>query len=205
MFTNALPSNTALMLEKLKNKPFLSNFYLSAGTALALQMGYRESEDLGFFTKNEFDPDKLQIELEKIVKLEDFSKDKGTLNCFANYTKLQFLYYPYLLLEPLINWHGIFISSSLDIACTKLVTISDRGSKKDFIDLYFLLEEYDLAFLFEKLKNKYSNTDYTLVHILKSLIYFEDAEKQPMPRMHKKVEWEKVKIKITKEVKEFKF
>ena len=65
MFVNIIPPDTVSMLKKLSNDSFLSSFYLSGGTALSLQMGYRESEDLDFFTKQDFNPGKLQIELEK--------------------------------------------------------------------------------------------------------------------------------------------
>ena len=92
----------------------------------------------------------------------------------------------------------------MDIACTKLITISARGSKKDFIDLYFLLKEYELQTLFEKLKVKYPKTDYNETHILKSLVYFVDADEQPWPRMHKDVSWEEIKEEIVSKVKNLK-
>ena len=130
--------------------------------------------------------------------------DEGTLNLFINKVKVQFLYYPYDLLEEFISWNGINLSSMIDIACTKLITISMRGSKKDFIDLYFLLGKYSLSFLFKKLAEKYPESDYNQPHILKSLVYFADADKQPSPRMHKDVGWETVKEEIKKKVKNFK-
>jgi hypothetical protein len=99
---------------------------------------------------------------------------------------------------------GKYSSSKLDIACTKLITISARGSKKDFIDIYFLLKEYPLSILFEKLALKYVNSGYNEAHILKSLVYFTDADAQPMPRMHQEVSWEKVKEEIIKITKDFK-
>jgi len=119
--------------------------------------------------------------------------------------KLQFLYYPYNLLEEFISWNGINLSSIIDIACTKLITISMRGSKKDFIDLYFILQNITLQALFSKLEIKYAKIQYNYPHILKSLIYFEDADAQPMPRMHANIEWEKIKDFIIKQVKEIQF
>jgi len=201
MYTNLLPEDTKSGLKKLKNLN-LNNFYLSGGTALALQIGHRESEDLDFFNKDDFEPEKLQIELSKIGKLSDIEISNGTLNCFLDKTKLQFLYYPYDLLEEKISWEGIYLSSILDIACTKLITVSARGSKKDFIDIYFLLKDYKLEFLIKKLKEKYSNLDYNTLYILKSLVYFEDADKQPNPRMHKEVEWKRIKEEIVEKVKD---
>mgnify|MGYP001615793411 FL=1 len=76
-----------------------------------------------------------------------------------------------------------------------------RGSKKDFTDLFFLLERYSLQNLLETMEKKYSGLDYSQTHILKSLVYFEDANKQPMPRMHKQVRWENIMSRITEAVK----
>ena len=203
MDSSTLPENTKEILDKLKGKEFIKKFYLSGGTALALQLGHRESIDLDFFSQDLFDPKSIQIELEKLADLKDLSQDRGTLNCFMEGTQLQFLHYPYKLLEDLIEWEGVYLSSVLDIACTKLITVSARGSKKDFIDLFFLLQKYDLNFLFEKLKEKYESTDYNLQHILKSLVYFEEARSEPMPKMHRLLVWEDVEkmlIKVTKEL-----
>ena len=203
MHTNTLPGNTSSVLQKLSQLNMLQNFYLTGGTALSLQIGHRESQDLDFFTQEDFHSEELQRELEKMVNLGSVELSHGTLNCFFDGVKLQFLHYPYPLLEEEITWENIQISSKLDIACTKLITVSARGSKKDFIDIYFLLKEYPLPALFEKLTLKYANSDYNEAHILKSLVYFDDADIQPMPRMHEDVSWESAKEEIIKIVKSF--
>lgn len=206
-FTNTLPKNTLRLANEFQNNQpiFLNNFYLTAGTALSLLLGHRESEDLDFFTQDKFEPQKLQQELEKFGSLTDLELADGTLNTFINDVKLQFLQYPYTLIEPVFDWNGIRVSSKVDIACTKLQTIATRGSKKDFIDLYFLLKEFTLAQIFKFSKEKYPKVDYNQIHILKSLTYFEDANQQPMPKMHIQISWEEVKEKIVEQVKEFKF
>ena len=79
-----------------------------------------------------------------------------------------------------------------------------RGSKKDFIDLYFILKKYSLNKLFNNLEEKYPGTDFNRIYILKSLVYFADAENQPMQKMHKKVSWPKIKKTFTKQVENFK-
>lgn len=197
-------TNKLINLFQQKQPSFITDFYLSGGTALSLQLGYRKSIDLDFFNQNDFDPRLIQQELERIGKLKDILLDKNTLNAFIKGVKVQFLGYPYPLLEPTYNWDGIRISSVVDIACTKLHTISQRGSKKDFIDLYFILKQYELKDLFAKLRKKYPKADYNKAHILKSLVYFETADNQPMPKMHKRVDWQEVKEIIKKKVKNFK-
>lgn len=204
-YTNTIPQVTSLVLDNIKEISDMQNFYLTGGTALALLLGHRESEDLDFFTKNSFQPTLLQQKLLKLGTLENVQIDQGTLNLFMNKVKLQFLYYPYNLLEKLIPWNGINLSSMIDIACTKLITVSMRGSKKDFIDLYVILQQMTLEELFIKLDEKYTKVQYNYPHILKSLVYFNDADDQPMPRMHKDFSWEDVKNSIVKQVKAFTF
>lgn len=202
MYSNVLLPATARVIEKIREATFLSAFYLSGGTALALHLGHRESEDLDFFTASTFDPQHLQAQVRSYGQLEGVEIAEGTLNAFLDTVKLQFLNYPYPVLEPWSNWQGISVSSTLDIACTKLITISMRGSKKDFVDLYFLLKHYSLQELFEQIDRKYQGVSYNRAHLAKSLVYFEDAETQPMPRMLQLVSWETVKAVITRTVKE---
>jgi len=204
MHTETLPQLTDTLIKSFADQAFLQPFYLSGGTALALEIGHRESEDLDFFNSKDFDPLLLQKQLQEFGSLEDVEIADGTLNCFLNGVKLQFLKYPYPLLEKPIAWDGISISSIIDIACTKLMTVSMRGSKKDFIDVYFLTQQFTLDELIAKLHQKYAGTQYNLPHILKSLVYFANAEQQPMPRMHAQVSWEEVKKSLIEQVKNIK-
>lgn len=198
-----LPSRTHALLSELQQKKpnFLRSFYLSGGTGLSLQIGHRQSEDLDFFCQNKFDSLKVQQELQQFGKLEHTELSNDTVNTFLNDVKLQFLEYPYQLIRPTTNWEGINLSSVEDVACTKLLTISMRGSKKDFVDLYFLLQIYSLDEIFEMMTKKYRNIDYNQLHIAKSLVYFEDARQQPMPRMLQEVSWDDVEKSIVKKVK----
>ncbi|MBI5123102.1 nucleotidyl transferase AbiEii/AbiGii toxin family protein [Candidatus Roizmanbacteria bacterium] len=204
-YIETVPQETQAVLDKIKTIPDIQNFYLSGGTALSLLLGHRESEDLDFFIKTPFQPQELQQKLLNTSNLENVTLDEGTLNFFIDKVKLQFSYYPYNLLEDLIPWNGIHLSSVADIACTKLITISMWGSKKDFIDLYVILQQMTLKELFIKLEKKYTDVNYNYPHILKSLVYFEDADDQPMPRMHKDFSWDIIKEEIVKQVKAFTF
>lgn len=205
-YPQTLPEQTAKLFSTIEHvKPnFLTNFYLSGGTALSLQLGHRESEDLDFFSEHSFDPTLVQAELEKIGKIRDLELAENTLNGYMQDVKLQFLGYPYPLLEDLIDYKGIKISSILDIACTKLQTIGMRGSKKDFVDMDAILQKFTLTELFGKLETKYRDSEFNVPHILKSLVYFNDAEDQVMPRLHTAIEWDEVKNRMTQVVREFK-
>lgn len=202
-YPQTLPPDTAKLLSLMQqsNPDFLSSFYLSGGTALSLQLGHRESEDLDFFTQEPFKPELIEQQLLVYGKLSETELSSGTLNTYLNGVKLQFLHYPYRLIEPEVIWEGIHLSSVIDIACTKLQTVGMRGSKKDFIDIYFLLQQMPLETLLKYTKEKYAESDYSETHILKSLVYFDDAEVQPMPRMHQDVSWEQIKQEIITAVK----
>jgi hypothetical protein len=76
----------------------------------------------------------------------------------------------------------------------KLEAITGRGRKKDFIDLTFLLERYPLDTMLSWYRDKYPQGSEYLV--LRSLVYFDDAEDDPMPVMLKPLDWETAKERI---------
>ncbi len=204
--TQALPKSTFALIELFHSKKpsFLNFFYLSGGTGLALHLGHRQSEDLDFFTPQSFDLHQLLARLQNLSdQLDQVEMYKNTLNLYLNQVKLQFLTYPYPLLKPLTNWENIKISSVIDIACTKLITISQRGFKKDFVDLYFVLQRIPLEKLFSALEGKYKNVSFNKLHILKSLTFFNEADEQPMPKMLKPITWEQIRSELTIAVVKF--
>jgi hypothetical protein len=86
------------------------------------------------------------------------------------------------------------VASERDIALMKLAAISGRGSRKDFVDLYLILRiGGTLNDYFRMLPEKYGASRINTYHILKSLTYFEDAEKEPLPRMFVPFDWEECK------------
>lgn len=204
------------MVEKILNKKtkqnlailgkisWLKNFYLAGGTGLALQFGHRISLDLDFFTPKEFKPELLVAHLKKIGKFSLRAKDWGTLHGVFNGTRITFLHYPYPLLFPPKRFLKIKLADYLDIACMKLDVVSTRGSKKDFIDLYFVCQEIDLKKLLKLFSKKYKDIDFNLIHLFKSLCYFKDAEKGPTPKMLKKISWQRVKEFFIQQVKRLK-
>ncbi len=101
---------------------------------------------------------------------------------------------------------GVQLADIRDIACMKLDAIATRGSKKDFIDLYFILDQhYSLEKILSLFQKKYKQIDYNILHLFKSLVYFTDADKDPMPHMFVDVSWERVKQFLKKEVRRVEF
>jgi len=188
-------------LEKISEQDFLGNFYLVGGTALAIHLGHRESIDLDFFSGKDFSLEKLKKEIGSIGRYVLANEAEGTLDGMLDDVKVTFLRYEYPLLFPLVDFDGTKLADERDIAGMKIDAISSRGSKKDFVDLYFLLEKYSLSELFSFFEKKYSHIGYNKMHLLKSLVYFADAEDQTMPKMLRDVSWDSVKEKILQEAK----
>ena len=203
MFTIILPQQTQAAVELLGKSAPLKNFYLSGGTACALHLGHRVSEDLDFFSRESFDTKQLRDNLSEIGKFEPLTEDTNILHCIFNKTRLSFLRYRYPLLEDCSTYKNIQISSLIDVLCTKLDTISARGSKKDFIDVYcaILKGRYTLSEIVSAFQKKYKGIDYSLLHILKGLVYFEDAKNEAMPDMKEEVVWADVAVFFKREVK----
>jgi predicted nucleotidyltransferase component of viral defense system len=201
MHEQTLAAETRALLEKIAERPFLKEFYLAGGTSLALQFGHRISVDLDFFSSSDFSLPELKEILPEIGKYELTNEEPGTLDGILDEVKLTFLRYPYPLLFPLIEYKGIRMADLRDIAPMKLSAISSRGSRKDFIDLYFLLEKYHLTELVDLFEKKYAGVTYNKLHLLKSLTYFTDAEDEPMPRMLASASWEVMKARIVSEAK----
>src|SRR3989338_9590962 len=161
----------------------LKGFYLAGGTGLALHFGHRESFDLDFFCENNFNEDQKLAAISSIGNYSLEKKETGTLTGNFQNTMLSFFYYPYPLLESSTMWDEIEIASVIDIACMKLDAAATRGSKKDFIDLYMITQQggYALSQLLIAFGRKYARVQYNLMHVKKSLVYFADAESDPMP------------------------
>ena len=141
--------------------------------------------------------------LASLGKFELISEEEGTIHGTLDGVKISFLRYLYKNIFPLQSFEKINLADKRDIAAMKIDAISSRGSKKDFIDLYFLMKKYSLNELFNFFETKYKNIKYNRLHILKSLAYFETADAEPMPVMLKKVEWEEIKSEISGIAKEF--
>lgn len=204
MFEKVINSKTKQILAEFGQNPKLKNFYLAGGTGLALQLGHRISVDLDFFSKDKFEPELL---IHQIKGLGDFSlqsQDWGTVHAVLNEIKITFLYYDYLLLFSFKQFQGVSVADELDIACMKLGAIAARGSKKDFIDLYFLCQKIELKEILKLFVKKYKEVNFEITHLFKSLCYFEQAEKEPLPKMLKEASWERIKIFFQKEVRDLK-
>ena len=186
-------------LAALERIPSLADFYLAGGTGLALHLGHRRSLDLDLFSAEDFD---VEAVLQDIQRLDGFalvSKSPGTIYSTIQSTKVSLIAYAYPMLFPLHRFLGAQVADPRDIGCMKISAIASRGTKRDFIDLYFLAQTHGLDQLLGWFAKKYAKTNYSTIHVLKSLTYFEEAERDPMPDMLAPLSWDAVKQFFTRE------
>jgi hypothetical protein len=176
------------------NENVFSNLKLVGGTSLALQIGHRQSIDIDMFGNIEADEFEIAETLNKLGQVTILKKTKNINIYLIDNIKVDLVNYHYQWIDETIVENEIRLAGKKDIAAMKLAAITGRGSKKDFIDLYFLLKQFTLDEIFMFYKLKYNDASEMLV--LKSLSYFEDANNDEEPNMLEKVSWENVKKKI---------
>ena len=195
-----LPEGTANTWSLLQNVPLIEQLYLAGGTGLALHIGHRISRDLDFFAERRFDVDALIQIIKSLGNFQLEMKDEQTVVGVLDGTKISFLGYHYPLLEKDTMLRGVRVAAIADIACMKIDAIAGRGTKRDFIDLFYIVRDISLDALMGLFRKKYTAIGYNLMHIKKSMVYFDDAEDDPMPDMLIPVGWNLVKTFFLAEV-----
>jgi len=199
LFYSTIAPSTLQLLKDIQNLPQFNDFLLVGGTSLALQIGHRISIDLDLFTTSKVDIDAIPNQISHFDKIKIINRTPSILNLFIGNVKVDFVSYTYPFLHSPVLVDDLKLASIEDIAAMKLAAIVGRGSKKDFIDLFFLLQRYTLIQLLEFYNSKYPDGSDFLVY--KSLTYFEDADIEPMPNMIQAIEWATVKKQIISEVR----
>jgi len=205
-YQETLSSSQFKLLKRLG--PLLSGhgFYLAGGTAIALMLGHRKSVDLDWFSP---------VRLRKPASWADKIKAAGMIPSAVNVeegtfyatiigVRISILEFPYAMIGPLVEWKtaGCTLASLDDLACMKLLAIASRGSPKDFIDIYALGKKHrPLEQMMALYKKKFPEAD--LFPVLRGLNYFDDADKERMPRMLWKVSWSEIKKEIVKNLKTY--
>jgi len=200
MFPRTLPDSAQDTLAILGKQDYFKTTYLAGGSSLALQLGHRRSIDFDFFTNISFELIDVKNILNSIGKYTGQHEAPKTMVGKFNEAKFSLFYYPYKLIAETKNYQGINLASLEDIASMKLVAITDRGTKKDYVDLYFLSKKcFSIEKMFEFYDKKYHNFELNKVTLLKALQYFDDANDSEMPEMIEKVDWEDIKKFFEKE------
>jgi predicted nucleotidyltransferase component of viral defense system len=203
---NTIDEGMHQLLLRFSSLKYLENFALAGGTSLSLQLGHRKSIDIDLFAFGEISMQEIGLLLNN--EFEDInirSVSKAFIFCNINSVKCDFVNHSKeKLLNPCKLVEGIRLFSTEDVAAMKMNALCGRGSKKDFYDIYILLQHYSLSQLLEfyDTKTGYDNSWMAL----KSLQYFEDADPQEQPELIASFpEWDEIKNFIIKTSNDYKF
>ena len=196
---------TLSLLNELMALPSLHSFSLVGGTALALRYGHRSSEDLDLFFHQKFDQLLVINSLETTFTDRFAYKQQQTqfgIFCFIDDIKVDIVHFPHLPISAIEVVDGIRFYSNADIAAMKIQAILGRGKKKDFWDLFELLQHYSLQQIIDWHKQKYPS-QMLAISIPHALTYFVDADDSETPVSFKKQTWESVKKGISNAVSDY--
>ncbi len=198
---STIDSKTLELLKELQHISFFKQMRLVGGTALALQIGHRVSVDIDLFGNLTADEYEISERLNAFKSNNVVKKTKNISINIIEGVKVDIVNYPYPWIDEPFLKDGIVMASQKDIAAMKLAAIAGRGTKKDFIDIFFLMQKFSMGEILSFYEEKYSDGNIFLV--LKSILYFDDADSEQTPKMLKEVEWKKIKTSITNEVNNY--
>ena len=196
---STINDETYALLKEIFSIPEINNhFALAGGTGLALQIGHRVSIDLDIFSQKQFNTTELEIILSsnKNWQFTPVNKNSRMLFCYINDIKCDFVQEPATLLKSFINEDGVNYFSVEDIGAMKMHTICGRGKRKDFFDIYALIENYGWEKMLQWFEGKYSSSQY--YYLWRSITYFNDADEDaPIDGMVTFTKnWEEIKVFI---------
>lgn len=197
MYWNIIDEDRYKLLKNITETISIPEYYMIGGTALSIQLGLRLSYDFDFCVPNQFNNEILLEELKKLGEVEVKQNQRGTCDVILNGVQVSFFYYPNALINEYITTKEIpklKMASVLDIAVMKVVAIGGRGAKKDFFDLYNIMQNQNITI--EDLANgliKKCGNNVNYANIIMGLSYFEDAEQEILPKTFVKYDWEEIK------------
>lgn len=201
LYRETVSPETLDLLRRLQSLEEFRETRLVGGTALALQIGHRKSIDLDFFGEMTSSLEELTFTISEFASVQPLSSSKLMRFMNIDGVKVDIVSYSYKWIDKPVLEEGIVLAGIKDIAAMKLSAITNRGTKKDFIDLFFLLQKYALSEILGFYQQKYADSQ--LFTVIRSLTYFEEAESDPMPLMLAPVNWPQVKLTIQKTVETY--
>ncbi|MBS1608435.1 MAG: nucleotidyl transferase AbiEii/AbiGii toxin family protein [Bacteroidetes bacterium] len=201
---NTIDDSVHKLLLELSSFNFLQQFALAGGTSLALQIGHRKSIDIDLFAFEDVNMHEVSLFLENSFKNITIRRTTSVfIFCSVNSIKCDFVKHSsHKLIKPIKTTEGVRMFSIEDIAAMKLNAICGRGSKKDFYDIYSLLKIFTLKELLNFYDYKFESDNSWMA--LRSMIYFEDADKQEEPQLVEKFpDWDAIKKSLLKAVTNF--
>ena len=171
---------TLQLIQQLQSLPELKNFFLVGGTALALQLGHRNSIDIDLFVQNGFSDDDIVSLLITKYEFQEIFRRKNTIISLVNNIKTDFIKHNYPFVLPPITEEGITFLSKEDIAAMKFHAIIQSGKRlKDFIDIYYLLQHFSMQQMIVFFTKKYSYSNPMIA--MKAVNYFDEIDENIDP------------------------
>ena len=198
---DTLDPGTLALFRSLQDIEPLRDTRLVGGTALALQLGHRKSVDLDFFGSVPCSPEELRMAIGENHRVTTIKESKNIRIYDVDGVKVDAVNYSYPWIEEMVPGTDLRLAGLKDIAAMKINAVIGRGTRKDFVDIYFLMQHFTIGKMLDLFMEKYP--DGSLFLALKSLSYFDDAEALPMPVMLKKVPWTTIKKTILNAVKQY--
>ena len=182
------------ILDVLMKSKELGDLRLVGGTALALQLGHRMSDVIDLFGNHPYSSDEMDAIMSNLIKPDNQKGGAIIKAYYIHNVKVDVVKYQYPWLDTEIVVDGIRMASIKDIAAMKIGAITNRGSKKDFVELYVLLDQFSFDDIMSFYQKKMLDANIWLA--LHSVVYFDDAEDEPMPKLFIDVTWNQIKEKV---------
>ncbi|OFX40883.1 MAG: hypothetical protein A2X08_17065 [Bacteroidetes bacterium GWA2_32_17] len=198
---HTIETKTLELLKKLMQIDEFKELRLVGGTSLALQIGHRQSIDIDLFGALNIDEFELSKILNNFASVTILKKTKNINIYLIEGIKVDIVNYHYPWIKDALLEDNLRLAEKTDIAAMKIAAITNRGSKKDFIDIYFLLKYFTLGKMLSFYKLKYNDASEMLA--LKSLTYFDDADLEEEPNMFLQINWENVKDEISNKLRNY--
>lgn len=203
MYEKVLPKGSQDLLAAIEERSPapLAGWTLAGGTGLAMRLGHRASEDFDFFSDDPVDFSQLLQAIRALGTCETLQRETRTLTVLLSGVKLSFFQVTDPFLFPAAAYSFFHVADVRDISLMKLVAVTNRGSRKDFADLYCVFRrDLSLQECLDLLPRKYGEGAVNAYQVLKSLTWFGDAELEPSPRMLEPFSWEECKAFFLREV-----
>lgn len=198
--TSTVAESTIELLKRMQSEPLLAHTRLVGGTALSLQIGHRESEDLDLFSVEPLDNLSVQALLIEKYGFTPSMVADNTLIGFISGVKIDVIYHPFAWLEDAVEEDGMRIASMSDIAAMKMHAVINSGKRpKDFVDISFLSMHYSYNELKRLLLRRYPAYDPIMAD--KAIIYFGDIDENLIPEIKMLgylFDFERIKSRIVK-------
>lgn len=173
-----LLDNTQKVLKDLTQNEYMKNFVLVGGSALALHLHHRLSEDLDFFTYDDtFDAKKIKEAVEIFESKEIVNISDEQIDIFLDGVKVTFFNAKWKFLKPQ-NIQNFNVASLEQIAIMKTNTLFLRAKYRDYYDLYFLAHHFSLRQIFELSRDILNGINFKI--FITALTFIDDIEDEKL-------------------------